>query len=93
MLINDCRKDIEKSYLNLDDKHRENIKFVRAKINGYPGIFVVTCNNIATGQELMAYYGEQYHVAIKNYQLDDKVKKGIAYSLKKQINEQLDCIV
>lgn len=75
-LINDCRKDIDKSTIpTKDDAKVQNVGFITANVNGWPSAFVVTIKNIKKKEPLWCDYGSAYPVAMAQHKDDRKIQK------------------
>ena len=58
--VNDCRMNISTKQLTAAEKKLCNCQFVKASVNGFPMIFLMTVNVISKGEQLLAFYGANY---------------------------------
>ena len=58
------RKDINIIHPTTEDQQYWNVDFVSADINGFAMVFVIARRDIARNEELLAYYGEDYKLAL-----------------------------
>ena len=65
--INDCRENIE-NLPNSSDLQRQNIEFVRADVNQWPMIFIISKKDILKDEQLFGYYGENYYQSMDAFQ-------------------------
>ena len=94
MRINDCRLDIHQPRPSNDDRMFENVEIVECKVNGWPVVFVVTSKDINAGDELCAWFGENFGDAMKGWDENMKWRHRIRMCLDNQVmDEERDALV
>ena len=94
MRINDCRLDIHMEQPSNDDRKFENVELVECKVNGWPVIFVITTKAVKAGDELFAFFGAHFGVAMKGWDDNDKWRHRIRMRLDAQVMvEERDALV
>ena len=92
--INDCRLDIHQQLPSNDDGNFENVEIVECKVNGWPVVFVVSSSDINAGDELCAWFGENFGDAMKGCDEKMKWRHRIRMCLDSQaIDEERDALI
>ena len=58
--MNDCRFNIKRKKMSIEDKNRLNISVVQININNWPILFTIANRNIKKNEELFLFYGKDY---------------------------------
>ena len=92
--INDCRLDIHQPRPTNDDRMFENVEIVQCKVNGWPVVFVVNSKDINAGEELCAWFGENFGDAMKGWDENMKWRHRIRMCLDSQVvDEERDALI
>ena len=73
--INDCRLDIHQTQVSESDQKYWNVDFVGVVNNGWPQMFLITTRKIRAREELQAFYGPHYGVAVKSKLMSEQRKE------------------
>ena len=76
-LVNDCRQNIFEGNCTKGDLSRRNIDTLDTYINEWPMIFLVACENINPGEELLIDYGSGYGEVMVENQHWQTCRKGL----------------
>merc|ERR1712129_241916 len=87
--VNDCRFDIDDKEMSEADEQYFNAEFVGMSVNGWPQTYLIATKDMKKGEELNAYYGEVFGLAIRNKMEDEKEKKRRRFRIDKEMIHEL----
>merc|ERR1712087_207809 len=53
------------------EQSRANVLFVKVRVNGWPGVFVISARVVKAGEEILGVYGQDYWEALKRQRISN----------------------